>query len=159
MFQFSHFLGPFSRFYVRLCAREMVWNGMEPTGISGIRSVLSINHADCSPRTPHGSHIKKWWKGTVPGSHTKMFEGSAPNRWPLKNGKCHDLQKVVSTAFWVGEKPIRTWDELRRGYILLGVAAGCADEPWHAMAQRVQAEHLRLGKSPWNIGSWWKMGT
>ena len=35
-------------------------------------------------------------------------------------------------------------DELRRGYILLGVAAGCADEPWHAMARASKVGDVTL---------------
>ena len=137
IFQLSHFLGPFFQILCQtLCTRD----GMEPTGISGIRSVLPISCRLLCPleRLKHGSHIKKWWKGPVPGSHTKI-EGTAPNIWPLKNGKCHDLQKVVSTL-WVGEKPIRkgmSWDEVTSSWALLLDVQTSHGMPWRDGASKV----------------------
>ena len=126
-----------------LCMRDgMEWYGTYRYQWDSISS-FHIMQTALSPRTPHGSHIKKWWKGIVPGSHEgptqKKFEGSAPNIWPLKNGKCHDLQKVVSTAFWVLKNPSElgmSWDEVTSSWALLLDVQTSHGMPWRNGCKR-----------------------
>ena len=69
--------------------------------------------------------------------------GHAPNIWPLKNKENVMVCKRWFQLFGFSKTHPKR-DELRRGYILLGVAAGCADEPWHAMARASKVGDVTL---------------